>query len=247
MKKPQNIYCNCLENIMKKANKIINAYTDIVEPVLNYPRHRELESSMEIIPQICDNSFCNILYRLNKKINNNRICIVGPGKIDNLLDCEIIAGPEGGVVNLYNLGKKMLFVTTDLDSSQKILGSLNFLSDVKFLHIHGDNLMRVKITNIFLDNVVYTTQVSTPYCALPIGSFTDGDRAIALSMIFNASEIYVYGFDFQKVICRHKDYCFSDYKNIKIKLAQKILTFISKKLNYSIEYNKDYFIFKRSL
>ena len=43
---------------MEKANKIINGYTDIVEPILKYPRHRELESSMEILSQICDDSFC---------------------------------------------------------------------------------------------------------------------------------------------------------------------------------------------
>ncbi|MGC8572410.1 MAG: hypothetical protein ACP5L0_00155 [Caldisphaera sp.] len=232
---------------MEKANKIINGYTDIVEPILKYPRHRELESSMEILSQICDDSFCKNLYKLYEKINNNRVCIVGPGKINNnLKDCEIIAGPEGGLINLYSLGKKMLFVTTDLDSSQKIIGNLNFLSDIKFVHIHGDNLTRVKITNAYFDNVIYTTQILTPYCAIPIGSFTDGDRAIALSMIFNASEIYVYGFNFKKAICPHKDYCFPDYKNIKIKLAEKILTFVSKKLNYSIKRYNEYFIFQRS-
>ncbi|MDP8002573.1 MAG: hypothetical protein ACP5I6_02415 [Caldisphaera sp.] len=230
---------------MKRAEKILNGYSDIVEPVLKYPRHRELESSMEILPEICENYFCSKLCELYQKINNKKICIIGPGKINNvhLNNCKLIAGPEGGLINTLSLGLKMLFVTTDLDSSQKLVNSIYYLSNIRFIHVHGDNLTRLKLQKFFDENTIFTTQVLTPYCALPVGSFTDGDRAIAISMLFNASRIYIYGFNFNESLCLHKDYCYSDYKKTKLFLSKKILLYISKTLKYKIKEDKKNGIF----
>ncbi len=230
-------YSRELKDMFIRTDKIIDIYRDYVEPVFKYPRHRELESSMEILPKICDRNFFINLNNIFKKINNSKICIIGPGKIDNIDNCSIFAGPEGGLINALKNNIKFLYVAGDLDLSLKLLGEIEFFSKYIFLHVHGDNYTRLRNANNInnKDNIIYTTQVITPYCALPIGTFTDGDRAITLSMIFNAKRIEVYGFDFNKVVCYHKDYCFEE-KIEKLNIAKEIIKIAAEKLNYNISF-----------
>ncbi|AFZ70907.1 putative Rossmann fold enzyme [Caldisphaera lagunensis DSM 15908] len=229
-------YSKELKDILNRIDKIINVYTDYVEPIFKYPRHKELESSMEILPRICNENFYINIINIFEKINNSNICIVGPGDINNnISNCKIFAGPEGGLINALKNNIKFLYITGDLDLSLKLLGEMEFLSEYVFLHVHGDNYTRIRNVYNMNYNIIYTTQVITPYCALPIGVFTDGDRAISLSMLFNAKTIEVYGFDFNNVKCYHKDYCFEE-KIEKLNISKEIIKMVAKKLNYNINF-----------
>ncbi len=234
-------YCGLLKNILDRFESILDGYTTIVEPTMKYPRHRELESSMEVASSSCCEKMCKILYMLYRNINGRKICIFGPGGTSTI-GCDLFAGPEGGLVNTLSAGVKMLYVTSDADSSAKLLNSMYYGALIKFYHVHGDNLFRTKQLIMLDDNIAFTTQVETPYCFLPVGSFTDGDRAVAISMALGASRIEVRGFNFNEVLCHHKDACFYD-KIIKLSLSRRILTFLSKKLGYGMTFEGSNMVF----
>ncbi|MCE4608743.1 MAG: hypothetical protein F7B61_07340 [Caldisphaeraceae archaeon] len=226
---------------MDRFESILSGYITIVEPTMKYPRHRELESSMEVTFSSCCEKVCKILYMLYRNINGRKICIIGP-ESTSTMGCDLFAGPEGGLVNTLSAGVKMLYVTSDADSSAKLLSSMHYSALIKFYHVHGDNLFRIKQLIMLDDNIVFTTQVETPYCFLPVGSFMDGDRAVAISMALGASRIEVRGFNFNRVLCYHKDACFYD-KIVKLSLSRRVLAFLSKELGYGMEFKGPNIVF----
>jgi hypothetical protein len=82
------------------------------------------------------------------------------------------------------------------------------------LHAHGDNIPKIKSIVPRLSAFVATTQ-SKPFNKIyNFGGFTDGDRAALIAKDMGASEIKLYGFDFEKT---------EGAKKRKLEWARKIL------------------------
>ncbi|MEM1969172.1 MAG: hypothetical protein QXE99_06105 [Acidilobaceae archaeon] len=234
-------YCKSLEDLGLKASRLINLYYNIVEPVLGYPRHRETIASL-IGPSMCYNE-CLTLASLRSTIEDNIICIIGPSqqKID-LSDCNIIAAPEGGFPIVLSTGFKPLYITGDLDLELKSLHIMISTIDKLIVHLHGDNIERVSILKQLLsskNSIVYTSQVETIGCTIPLGGFTDGDRAILIAMLMNAREVKVKGYDFTRPVYHHKGLTLdTSEKIIKLKLAESIIIESAKILGYKLIQDK---------
>jgi hypothetical protein len=84
------------------------------------------------------------------------------------------------------------------------------------LHVHGDNVERIKLVVPRLSKFVATTQ-SFPFNKIyNFGGFTDGDRAAILAKEMGASRINLYGFDFDGA---------REIKKKKLEWARRILEF----------------------
>lgn len=95
-------------------------------------------------------------------------------------------------------------IVTDLDGiSLKDVFQLTIRKKevIMYIHAHGDN--KEKITSIVpvlkqQKNVklVGTTQTKTIFPVINIGGFTDGDRALLITLLHKPKEVYLIGMDF---------------------------------------------------
>ncbi len=153
---------------------------------------------------------------------------------------------------LLRLGLKALVLTGDGDAALKYLHMVPAVSEVFALHIHGDNGARVAEIATWLARsvrLILTSQVETPYCIVPLGAFTDGDRAAALAMYSGASSVDLLGFTTLPIVCGHKDFCNGRQrasKSTKIAVGMKALKLIAGSLGYAEEHdNKGTIRFRR--
>ncbi len=227
-----------MRRLWGKVEKLIGIYYRLVEPVMEYSRHREGVATL-IGPPTCY-SECAALEELESEVRESTVCIVGPLAEEplNIEGCNVIAAPEGGLHTLINSGIKPLYVTGDLDVELKYMTMGLRLVKFYVIHIHGDNIERVSwlVKTVGPENAIFTSQVHTVNCTLNIGGFTDGDRAAILAMLLGASQVKLQGFDFEKPTFKHKEAILNDRdKVLKLKLARKILVETSKTLGFTLK------------
>ncbi|MDM7276004.1 MAG: hypothetical protein P3X22_007840 [Thermoprotei archaeon] len=227
-----------MRKFWERAEKLIGIYYRLVEPVMEYPRHREGIAAL-IGPPTCYGE-CAALEELESEIRESTVCIVGPlaGEPLNIEGCDVIAAPEGGLQALINSGVKPLYITGDLDVELKYLTMGLRLAKFYAIHVHGDNMERVSwlLSTVNTENIIFTSQVHTVNCTLSIGGFTDGDRAAILAMLLGASQVKLAGFNFEKPTFKHKGATLNDKdKTLKLKLAREILIEASKTLSLTME------------
>ncbi|MCE4624308.1 MAG: hypothetical protein F7C35_00380 [Desulfurococcales archaeon] len=92
------------------------------------------------------------------------------------------------------------------------------------IHFHGDNYNHLLPYCPFPTGTIITSQL---FCAPPVlgvGGYTDGDRALAVSMALRALEVSVTGFNFNHVYRVHKgSRSASGDKRVKLGLARILL------------------------
>jgi uncharacterized Rossmann fold enzyme len=167
---------------------------------------------------------------------SRNVCVVGPVPTERFDDqCDSIILVEGAMSsNASDIGRVDIMVG-DLDSTG--LNMLDFCADTKicFIHVHGDNFNRVVSVVGKPYNIVFTSQA---YCIPPVlgvGGYTDGDRAVIIPLLFGAKNVVVRWFDFSRPYYVHKKHYFNyNIKQIKLKLAEKIIHEISKTLGYRL-------------
>lgn len=226
----------------------MRAYRRIVEGTLGYPEVNELNTAMYFDGFISCDELCNKLLEIMAKVSGNEVCVVGPlASPDEIRGCGIVIAPEGGIIPLLKAGLRPLALTTDGDSSPQVFYNAVEISDYVLLHIHGDNLNRVSslVMEIPRSKLLLTSQVYTPYCVYPSGAFTDGDRAVAISMEMGAKKVKALGFNFDLVSCTHKDYCYADTKLQKLRVGRAVLLDIALKLGYSISIEGNLMLFEQ--
>jgi Uncharacterized Rossmann fold enzyme len=231
----QTSYCRILRELLGRAGRILDLYELLVEPSMGYPRHRESIASLQG-PQLCYEE-CLILEDLVSSVEGSNVCIIGPLGWLNDVSCTIIGAPEGGAGHLIALGVKPLYVTGDLDVDIKTLDLMLSTTRIALIHVHGDNIERLLAYKRRLQaaNVVYTSQIPTTTCTLPLGGFTDGDRAVVAAMLAGAREIKIVGYDFEKPSYNHKSVRLQDEsKSVKLRLAAKIIEESARTLGYTM-------------
>lgn len=227
-------------------------YYNLVEKNMGFPRHRELEAALRVGNIVECSDLCLKVGELLDSVKGRSVCIVGPlAEPIDVKRCDIVLAPDGGLVPLIMAKVRPLVITTDADSSSKIMSMAFQLSRYIALHVHGDNMTQVAlaINSIDRDKLIPTSQVLTPLCILPVGAFTDGDRAVALALELGAESVRVIGFDFDRVSCLHKDLCDQrpQPKLTKLRVAKAVIDLLASELGYAVSHDgQDLLIGRRS-
>ena len=166
---------------------------------------------------------------LGQLLYQKEAVIVGAG----ITDQEAV--PVGTVIAADGAVKACLqrdivpdFVVTDMDG---------YISDLKYafdngckviIHIHGDNLSRFPDYSSVIEPVCITSAYpsSSTSCW---GGFTDGDRALMMSLSLDCKSVRLVGFDFSKIGLYSGN--FSPKKLEKLEWARKIIEECSKRSN----------------
>lgn len=247
---PRDTYSMLLAELLEKARDVIALYYNVVEPLMEHPRHRENLCGCICDYDLCSSTILNIRYLMGE-IEGGRVCVVGPLASDlSLKDCDVIGAPEGGIPALLIYGLKPHYVTSDLDLNPLFKPILFETPRFLLIHIHGDNFAAVyeSLSKISVDKrVIVTTQVETCGCSVPLGGYTDGDRAVLTPLIMGADEVRVYGYSFDAVTTIHKSLGRdAGFKKSKLSIAKILLTEAPRALGYSIIKSDEVLVIRRS-
>ena len=94
-------------------------------------------------------------------------------------------------------------VATDLDGNLDDIMLANLRGAKMVIHAHGDNIDKIASLTSFFDNVLGTTQAHPIGNLYNFGGFTDGDRAIFLTVALGASQIILAGMDFGTKVTKY--------------------------------------------
>jgi len=245
-------YCGSLREYEARLRVGLEAYLKLVEGSMGYPRERELESASEALGLLDCDVACRALQEVLGRLENAEVCVITPvpGGLELLTkgSCERVVATDSSIETLAKAGRRPDVLVGDADPSLRLLGLALQLEAPYLLHSHGDNLYRLKpLTGLLRRSaVILTTQVETPYCTLPVGAFTDGDRGAAIAMYFRASRVIINWLSSRRPFCEHKDLCDEGLKASKLRLAQRVLTYIASRLGYRVEAAGDQIILKRT-
>jgi len=245
-------YCGSLREYEARLRVGLEAYLKLVESSTGYPRERELESASEALGLLDCDVACRALQEVLGRLEDAEVCVITPvpGGLELLTkgSCERVVATDSSIETLAKAGRRPDVLVGDADPSLRLLGLALQLEAPYLLHSHGDNLYRLKpLTGLLRRSaVILTTQVETPYCTLPVGAFTDGDRGAAIAMYFRASRVIINRLSSQRPFCEHKDLCDEGLKASKLELAQRVLAYIASRLGYRVEAAGDQVILKRT-
>ena len=94
-------------------------------------------------------------------------------------------------------------VATDLDGNIDDILLANIRGANIAIHAHGDNIEKIASMTSFFNNVIGTTQAQPVGNLYNFGGFTDGDRAMFLSVALGASQITLAGMDFGDIVTKY--------------------------------------------
>ncbi|MEB3787932.1 MAG: hypothetical protein GSR78_04160 [Desulfurococcales archaeon] len=220
-------YCRGFRRYLERARVGLMAYERIAKPLIGAPGWRERDPPGSAYID-CD-TVCRIVEMLRDAVAGG-VCIVGPGVNRGVPGwCPEVAGPSPAVAST---GGRLLYVTSDLDS-RPLLEQLSALAARVFLvHVHSDNHARLSMVRGLPAGgwIVYTGQECSPWL-MPMGGFTDGDRAIVLAMSLGAPWVRVMGFTGAPVAW-HKEYPL--FKGWKLSVAGRIVYEVARGLRYRV-------------
>ncbi|MGC9210324.1 MAG: hypothetical protein ACP5FT_03575 [Acidilobus sp.] len=233
-------YCRSLDPYLSALEVSLNAYATIVEPVMGFPRERELESLSFVANYVDCDQACLALQRFVEQVQGSEVCVVTPGSIVAGLvkeaGCKVVIATDSELESLAANGIRPAALVGDADQSLRLLHMALALETPYFLHVHGDNTVRaaevVRLTRG--RGLILTAQVDNPFCTVPVGAFTDGDRAAVLAMVFSAGSVVTSDIGTQPV-CGHKDYCDPRVKSLKLELGRRVLHSVAAGLGYRVD------------
>ena len=94
-------------------------------------------------------------------------------------------------------------VATDLDGNIDDILLANLKGANIAIHAHGDNIEKIASLTSFFNNILGTTQAQPVGNLYNFGGFTDGDRAIFLSVALGANQIILAGMDFGDIVTKY--------------------------------------------
>lgn len=176
-----------------------------------------------------------------KPVNNYIVFGAGPSLKTNIqylkkekeIENNILIAADGATTALLEENINPDIIVTDLDGKIDDLLIANEKNCIFIVHAHGDNAENIKKYTPLLKNILGTTQ-STPHGNLyNFGGFTDGDRAIFLSLALGANKIILAGMDFGEYVTKYsrpnikEDIEPADeIKQKKLKYAEKLVEWI---------------------
>ncbi|HID72287.1 MAG TPA: DUF115 domain-containing protein [Thermoplasmata archaeon] len=136
----------------------------------------------------------------------------------------VLIAADSSLEGMLNGGLFPHVVVTDLDGPLEMIIQHNRQGGVTVVLAHGHNKEAIKkCLPKMRGYLLGTTQRESTGVLFNFGGFTDGDRAVFLAKHFEAKEIVLLGFDFEKVGVRYS--CVSSFakKREKLKWCKKIL------------------------
>ena len=125
-------------------------------------------------------------------------------------------------------------VATDLDGNLDDILLANLRGANVAIHAHGDNIDKITSLTAFFTNVLGTTQAQPIGNLYNFGGFTDGDRAIFLTVALGASEIILAGMDFGNIVTQYsrpnlatKTAEADDFKKKKLRYAEMLTNWVA--------------------
>lgn len=215
-------------------------YTEILED-FGFSREND-EKSAQLLDEILSTEGCLTLDDLSKYVSfSDKYIVFGAGpslkehvkflKENYDLSKYVLVAADGATTALIEEKVAPDIIATDLDGNLDDILLANFRGANIIIHAHGDNIDKIARLTPFFTSVLGTTQAQPIGNLYNFGGFTDGDRALFLSVALNASEITLAGMDFGDVVTRYSR------PNIETATA-KADDFKKKKLNYAEKFTQ---------
>ena len=232
-----------MRRLYRLGDELAHLYDKIVASKLGIPGYSERLASSRAY---CDPaSLCRTLYELEHAIKDSKVCVIGPNADTLPEHCEVYAAPEGGLDRVIELGVRPLYVTLDMDSATKLIHAASMIARYLIVHLHSDNYYREHPPRS--EGIVYTTQAEPLGCAVNIGGFTDGDRALTMAMMMNASRVEAYGYG-GRLRGDHKEYysrSLTRVKALKYALGLRLLRETAWRMGYVASWGRDMVVLER--
>ncbi len=124
-------------------------------------------------------------------------------------------------------------IVTDLDGPLQEILFCQRNGSFLFVHVHGDNLEKVKSNMpLFGERTLFTCQSTETYDLFDFGGFTDGDRSAFIADHYRSESITIYGFRFDNPV--PKPFGNQARKLKKLRWARRFLEELAKQRNTSM-------------
>ena len=199
------------------------SFQEEISEQFDFSKDREAVAS-RLISNVKHNSFS-----IRKRIEDKDLILVGAGlQKDTDIPSSNVIVADGALRACLERNILPSLIVTDLDGYiPDILWARKQGSEI-ILHAHGDNIARVfQYLSDINPNCITTTYPSVSSNCW--GGFTDGDRALMMSLSLNCNTIKMIGFDYNIIGNYSGDY--SPRKLEKLRWAQKIIQTCMEKSN----------------
>ncbi len=185
-------------------NELLQLYTYVAE-ILELDPQRDRFATSILASYLDEVNVFAVLNEVLERLEGKEIAIVCPGSnldkeiVEELASVGIeIVAVDGAMCVLRDPTPKIL--VTDLDGVSRCFDRVEEIKPISFIHAHGDNidLLQNYVPRALLSNVpiVGTTQVEPRIPVLNFGGFTDGDRALFISLSFRPKLVVLVGCDY---------------------------------------------------
>lgn len=212
----------------------------------------EDENSAKVLDEILSQEGCLTLDDLSQIVGfSDKYIVFGAGpslkshikklKAEYDLNDYVLVAADGATSAMIEERLSPDIVATDLDGDIDDILLANLKGANIAIHAHGDNLDQIARLSSFFNNVLGTTQAQPRGNLYNFGGFTDGDRAMFLSVALGASEITLAGMDFGDVVTKYSRPNLQsnlaeadEFKKKKLKYAEKFINLICENENVKI-------------
>ena len=225
-------------------------YTEILDD-FGFSRQND-EASARLLDEILSVEGCLTLEDLKEIVGfSDKYIVFGAGpslkkhveflKQNYDLRDYVLVAADGATTALIEQKIAPDIVATDLDGNLDDILLANFRGANIAIHAHGDNIDKIAKLTTFFTSVIGTTQAQPIGNLYNFGGFTDGDRAMFLSVALEASEITLAGMDFGDIVARYSRPKIEgelaeadDVKKKKLRYAEKFAEWIEDNENVRI-------------
>ena len=204
------------------------------------------EKCAQLLDEILSEEGCLTLEDLSKIVGFSDKFIVfgaGPSLKDHIKDLKenhdlknyVLVSADGATTALVEERIAPDIVVTDLDGNLDDILLANIKGANIVVHAHGDNSDKIVQITPYFTNVLGTAQSQPVGNIYNFGGFTDGDRAIFLSVALNASEIILAGMDFGEIVTKYSRPNLPDIVGPADEVKRKKLQYAEKLTRWIIE------------
>ena len=204
------------------------------------------EKCAQLLDEILSEEGCLTLEDLSKIVGFSDKFIVfgaGPSLKGHIKDLKenydlknyVLVSADGATTALVEERIAPDIVVTDLDGNLDDILLANIKGANIVVHAHGDNSDKIVQITPYFKNVLGTAQSQPVGNIYNFGGFTDGDRAIFLSVALNASEIILAGMDFGEIVTKYSRPNLPDIVGPADEVKRKKLQYAEKLTRWIIE------------
>ena len=204
------------------------------------------EKCAQLLDEILSEEGCLTLEDLSKIVGFSDKFIVfgaGPSLKGHIKDLKenydlkdyVLVSADGATTALVEERIAPDIVVTDLDGNLDDILLANIKGANIVVHAHGDNSDKIVQITPYFTNVLGTAQSQPVGNIYNFGGFTDGDRAIFLSVALDASEIILAGMDFDEIVTKYSRPNLPDIVGPADEVKRKKLQYAEKLTRWIIE------------